>query len=115
MSIILEGGWASYAALFAIGFGMTAPWRFVGVLLARNIDVESEIFKWVRCVSTALVAGLIARMVIFPSGALGSIVMPVRIGAFLGGVLVYYALRRHLGLGVLAGVSLLLLGQMFWH
>ena len=109
---IIDGGFLSYVALFAVGFGMTAPWRILGVLLARNIDVESESFKWVRAVSTALVAGLIARMVIFPSGALGGIILSVRIGAFLGGVLVFYLARRNLGIGVLAGVSLLLGSQI---
>jgi hypothetical protein len=109
---IVDGGWQSYAALFIVGFGMTAPWRIMGILLGRNIDVESEIFKWVRAVSTALVAGLIARMVIFPSGDLATIILPVRLGAFLGGVAVYHMLRAHLGLGVFAALVLLLAGQI---
>ena len=109
---ITDGGWMSYAALFVAGFGMTAPWRVFGVLLARNIDVESEIFKWVRAVSTALVAGLIARMVIFPSGNLASIALLVRVGAFLGGVLIYYVMRRNMGLGIIAAMGLLLIGQV---
>jgi len=112
MNDILAGGWASYLWLFIAGFMVTAPWRAMGVYLARNLDIESELFKWVRAVSIALVAGLVARMVIFPSGALRSVASPLRLGAFLGGVAVYYVARRSFGLGILAAALLLLAGQV---
>ena len=108
---VLDGGWQSYALLFVVGFGMTAPWRVLGVLLASNIDVQSEIFKWVKAVSTALVAGLIARMVIFPSGNLATIASPLRFGAFIAGVVAYYLLRRNLGMGILVSLLVLMAGQ----
>lgn len=105
-------GIGSYLALFIAGFLVTAPWRFLGVYLARNLDIESEIFKWVRAVSTALVAGLVARMIVFPSGALGSVATPLRIGAFISGIAVFYLARRSMGLGILASLVILLGGQI---
>lgn len=111
MNSIWTDGWLSYAALFFAGFMVTAPWRAMGVYLARNLDTDSEIFLWVRAVSTALVAGLVARMLIYPSGALALVPSPLRLGAFVAGIAVYYLARRSLGLGIMAGVAVMLAGQ----
>jgi hypothetical protein len=62
----------------------------------------------VKAVSTALVAGLVARIVIFPPGALAEISTPARVGAFVLGIAAYYASHRHMGLGILAATSSLI-------
>ncbi|NJM36352.1 MAG: hypothetical protein HC850_18520 [Rhodomicrobium sp.] len=67
---------------------------------------------WVKSVSTALVAGLIARIVVFPPGALADVSAGVRIGAFALGVVVYFLARRHLGLGVLVATAALLAAHL---
>ena len=39
-----NGLWA-YGFLALAGFGATAPWRVLGVLLAKNVSVDSEILN----------------------------------------------------------------------
>ena len=68
-----------YLFLFVAGFMVTAPWRVLGVLLSQRIDVDSELLQWVRTVSTALIAGLVARMVVFPAGALADVSLALRL------------------------------------
>ncbi len=85
------------------------PWRWAGYLLGRNLNPDGEVFRWVRAVSTSLVAALIARLVLFPGGALASIPLSVRVGSFvLGGVAFYLAGRKPwIGVGVGAGMVVL--------
>lgn len=110
MSWLGDGGW-SYLFLFVAGFCATQPWRYLGVFLSRGVSEDAEILVWVRAVSTALVAGLVARMVLLPAGALAGVVLNVRIGAFLFGCCVFILLRNSLAAGVLSGAVSLMLAQ----
>jgi hypothetical protein len=93
--------------IFVAGTAATAIWRMAGVVLSSGLPEDSAFVAWVKAVSTALVSGLIARIVVFPPGALAEVGTPVRIGAFLLGIGVYFLARRHLGLGVFAGTAAL--------
>ncbi|MFO1169659.1 MAG: AzlD domain-containing protein [Hyphomicrobiaceae bacterium] len=99
-----------YLVVLVAGTLMTEPWRWAGLFLSRNLDVESEVFKLARAVSTAIVSALVARLVVLPTGALADIDLWVRIGAFLGGIAVFLATGWRLLPGVGAGVALLLIG-----
>ncbi len=105
-----DGLWV-YVFLALAGFGATEPWRLLGVVLSKNISLESEVLAWVRAVSTALIAGLVARLVVLPAGALAEVPLWLRAGALGAAVLVFLLLRRSLAAGVIAGVAALLLGQ----
>ena len=94
--------------IFLAGTAATAIWRIAGVLLSSGLAEDSALVAWVKAVSTALVSGLIARIVVFPPGALADVGMAVRIGAFLFGIAVYFLAGRHLGLGVLVGTAVLI-------
>ena len=60
----------SYLILIVIGFLPSEIWRWLGIALGRGLDEQSEIILWVRGVATALIAGVIARIVLIPPGAL---------------------------------------------
>jgi len=108
----LETGLSGYLALFAAGFLATEIWRWLGLLVGSRLDVAGEVFQWVRAVATALVAGMVARMVLFPAGALADVPLTVRLTAFAGGFVCYYALKRNLAVGVGGGAALLVLAQL---
>ncbi|MBU2582356.1 MAG: AzlD domain-containing protein [Alphaproteobacteria bacterium] len=89
------------------------PFRWLGGYLGRGLAPDSEIFVWVRAVATALVAGLVARLVLFPAGVLEAIPLVVRLSAAAGGVVIFFIAGRHLGAGVLgAAIILLSLGYL---
>jgi hypothetical protein len=104
-----EGLWA-YVFLLIVGFCATAPWRILGVAISQSIDEEGEVLRWVRAVSTALIAGLVARLVFFPAGALADVPLWLRMGAFAVAIAAFLLARRSLAAGVLAGEAALLLG-----
>ena len=62
-----------------------------------------------RAVSAALIAGLVVRLVLFPTGALVAVGLPARLAAFGAGLGVFLALGRNLALGIGTGAALLVL------
>ncbi len=90
----------------------TYVWRALGVALSGRIDPESPLFEWVACVSYALLAGLIARMIVFPLGPLADTDLAARVASAAIALAIFFATRRNLALGVIAGAGALVL--MTW-
>ena len=44
--------------------------RFLGVITSKKIKENSKIFKWFNCLAYSTLSALLARIVIFPEGAL---------------------------------------------
>ncbi len=100
-------GWAGedfavIAALVLIAFVAHEPWRWAGLVIGRGISPDSDLFLWVRLVSSALVAALVVRIVVFPVGSLEEIALVARIGALVVGVGVFLGAGRNLAVGVIA-------------
>ncbi len=90
--------------LIVLGCGAaTFVWRFLGVVVVKRIDANGAIFQWISCVSYAMVAGLIFRMVIMPESELAGVSLPIRIAAVAIAFAAYFLFRRRLVAGVLAG------------
>ena len=109
MSPALETLWP-YLLVILAGFLPTEIWRSAAVVVARGLDEDSEWLVLVRAVSTALVAAVIARLVLVPTGDLVTVPLAVRIGACVAGYLVYLAGRKTVFLGVLAGEAVIIAG-----
>jgi hypothetical protein len=111
MSFIGDG-FGGFLTLLLAGFLATETWRWLGLAVGSRLDVAGALFQWVRAVATALVAGLVTRMVLFPAGALVEVPLWVRLGAFAGGVSLYLLLRRNVAAGVGAAAALLMAAQL---
>lgn len=107
----LPSGWTLALILLAISFVAHEPWRWIGMFLGRSIAIDSELFRWVRSVTTALVAALVVRLVVFPAGALGGVPWGIRAIAMAAGVGVYVLAGRRIAAGVGAAAAALVLGQ----
>jgi branched-subunit amino acid transport protein len=107
----MSGSAAPIVYILVAGIAATAVWRLLGLFLSVGISEESVWLEWVKAVSTALIAGLIARTVLFPPGALADVSLAIRVGAFALGVAVFFAARRHMGLGILCAAAALIVAQ----
>ena len=88
--------------VLACGAG-TFLWRALGVMVARRIDAGGALFRWITCVSYAMVAGLIFRMLVMPESELENVSLAIRISAVAIAFGAYFAFRRRLVAGVLGG------------
>jgi len=97
--------------LLVIVCGLTTYlWRGLGVLLSGRIRPDGDIFNWLACVAYAMVAGLIMRIIVLPTGMLASSLLSHRLIACCLGLAAFYACRRNLlvavGVGALALAAL---------
>ncbi|MBU3602102.1 AzlD domain-containing protein [Polynucleobacter sp. AM-25C3] len=71
-------GWGLWIALAGATIG-TYFCRAIGVLLAKRINQDSEIFRWLAAVTYAMVAALVVRMILMPVGLLATVPAWIRI------------------------------------
>jgi hypothetical protein len=111
----LTGLWPLWVLLL-VGFLPNEIWRVFGLVLARGLDEDSEIVVWSRAVATAIIAGVIAKLIVFSSGALVTVPLAVRVIASVCGFLAFLAVKRSVFVGVAVGEAVLLLGGfLFAH
>lgn len=101
-----------YLLLILVGFLPNEIWRWLGVIASRGLDEDSEVVLWVRAVATAILAGVIARLIIFAPGALASVPLGVRLLAITIGFAAFVLARRSAFVGVAAGEAALVLGAL---
>ena len=80
-------------------------WRAMAVLLSGRLTLDSELFRWVECVAYAMVAGLMMRIVLLPSGVLAASSTADRVAGCLVALAAYRLCKRNLLAGMAAGVG----------
>ena len=69
--------------------------RFLGVLSSEKIGETSKIFRWFNCLAYSTLAALIARMIVFPVGALSEVDYLIRFIVILLSILIFYLTRKN--------------------
>lgn len=103
----------AYLLVILAGFLPTDVFRFAAVLFSRRLDEDSEALILVRAVAAALLAGVIARLVLFPTGDLANVPLYIRAGAIVAGVIGYFAIRKSVLAGVIVAEIVIVSGGVF--
>ncbi|HZQ13811.1 MAG TPA: AzlD domain-containing protein [Pseudolabrys sp.] len=101
-----------YLLLVLVGFLPNEIWRLLGLIMARGLDEGSELVLLSRAVATAILAGVIAKLIMTPSGELAGMPLSLRITAAVCGFAAFLLARRSLFVGVAAGEAVLLAGGL---
>jgi branched-subunit amino acid transport protein len=107
---LIDSPWWPYLALFLCAVLPTEIWRWLAVVFARRIDEGSESLEFIRMVAVALLAGVVAKLVITPSGALAGTPLWVRLAALALPLAVLALGRQRLLLATVAGEAVLIGG-----
>lgn len=91
--IARDSAWWAWMILLLAAAG-TYTWRGLGVLLSGKLDQNSALFRWVTCVTYAMVASLVIRIIVLPVGVLSQVPMVYRIAA-AGTAFAIMVLRRN--------------------
>jgi len=95
--------------VIVVGAAATYVWRALGVALSGRIDPEGVVFQWTACIAYALLAALVARMIVFPTGPLAQTPAIDRLAAAALAFAVFFLGRRNMLLGVGVGAGTLVL------
>lgn len=103
-----------YVLLVLVGFLPNEVWRMLGVVVARRIDENSEIIHWVRAVATAILTGVVAKILVFAPGALAAVPLSIRLGALAVGMLAFFLARQSVFAGVATGTAAIVAGMLMF-
>ena len=70
--------------------------RFLGVISSEKMDIKSKIFRWFNCIAYSILAALIARIVIFPAGALDEAELWIRLIVIIISIAVFFISKKNL-------------------
>lgn len=107
-----SGGLWPYLVVIIIGFLPTEIWRMLAVLMARDLDENSDILLWVRLVASALLAAVVAKLVITPTGAMQIVPLWGRLGSLAVGLATLMLTKRNVIASVLAGEAVIMLSGL---
>ena len=66
-----------YLILILAGFLPNEVWRMLGIVASSGVDEGSELIIWVRAVATAILTGVVAKIIVFAPGALADVSLSV--------------------------------------
>ncbi len=92
-TLINEPALLGWIVLICASVG-TYLWRGLGVLLSGKISQDGPLFRWITCVTYAMVAALVVRIIVLPVGALSQVSLTYRLIA-VGAALVVMVARKN--------------------
>ena len=88
--------------------------RFFGVITSKKVKENSKIFKWFNCLAYSTLSALLARLIIFPAGALAEVDYLIRfIVVFICLVLFFVSKKNFVYPTVLSALLLAFLSSSF--
>ena len=69
--------------------------RFFGVITSKKIKENSKIFKWFNCLAYSTLSALLARIIIFPVGALAEVDYLIRFIVVLICLLIFVISKKN--------------------
>ncbi|MFK8036312.1 MAG: AzlD domain-containing protein [Hyphomicrobiales bacterium] len=109
----LDAWWWPYVFILLAGSLPTNIWRWLGVFAGRALRDDSDMLHWVKAVATALIAGVISKLILFPTGPLGDAPLLLRLGATLVGMAAFWFANKSILIGVLSAEAVLLSMLLF--
>jgi len=107
-----DSWWWPFVMIFVAGWLATDVWRWLGVFAGGRLREDGELLIWVRCVATALVAGVISKLILFPQGILAETPLALRLAAAGFGFAAFLLSKQRVIVGVLAAEAFLLTGWL---
>lgn len=105
MTAVLNDPATTWIAIFAAAAG-TIFWRVLGVALDGRIDPDGAVYQWISAVAYAMVAGLMVRVLILPSGLDDPTEMGLRALSLAAALAAWWFLGKSVMSGLAVGVGL---------
>ncbi|MCY0094823.1 AzlD domain-containing protein [Hoeflea ulvae] len=107
-----DAWWWPYVFIAVAGWLATDIWRWLGVLIGNRLKQDSALLTWVRAVATALLAAVIAKLILYPTGELNNVPMALRLLAVSVGFAAFLLSGKRIWIGIAVALGLLIGGQL---
>ncbi len=108
-----DDGWWAYLFIAVAGWLATDIWRWLGVVAGNRLKEDSEALNWVRAVATALVAAVVAKLILYPTGVLEQSPLWLRLGAVVIGTIAFFIGRQKPAIGIATAIAVLAAGLLW--
>ena len=105
--------WWPYVFIAIAGWLATDIWRWIGVLVGNRLKQDSAALTWVRAVATALLAAVIAKLILYPTGELKNVPVALRLIAVSIGFAAFLIGGKRVWIGIATALTILIGGQFF--
>ncbi|WP_162653805.1 AzlD domain-containing protein [Lentilitoribacter sp. Alg239-R112] len=107
----LDAWWWPFVFILIAGWLATDIWRWLGVIVGNRLQEGSLALTWVRAMATSLIAGIIAKLILQPTGSLADFDIYLRVLAVATGFLVFLMAGKRIAVGILVALLVLLVGD----
>jgi branched-subunit amino acid transport protein len=92
----------------------TYIWRGLGVMFSGKLDTDGAFFRWLTCVTYAMVASLVIRIIVLPLGLLAQTPLILRLLAAGVAVGIMISGKNRLVPALVTGTALTMVFGWFW-
>lgn len=103
--------WWAYLYIAIAGWLVTDFWRWMGVVAGNRLKEGSLPLLWVRAVANSMIAAIIAKLILVPTGALAEFDVIVRVAAVALGFVIFLLAKQRIIFGITTALLSLVLGQ----
>lgn len=103
--------WWPFVFILIAGWLATDIWRWLGVIVGNRLKEGSLALVWVRAMATSLVAGVIAKLILQPTGSLADFDIYLRIFAVVTGFIMFLIAGKRIAVGIAVALLVLLIGD----
>lgn len=91
--------------LLALCIAASFSLRAIGVIGAGRLRETSPLFRWIGCVAFAIATGIMAKIIVTPSGALADVSLVTRLAGVAVGLAMFFATGRRIFVSLACGVA----------
>ena len=110
----LHTWWWPFVFIAVGGWLATDIWRWLGVVAGNRLKDNSPALALVRAVATSLVAAVVAKLILYPTGALAGAPVVLRIASAAIGFAAFLVGGKRIFIGIAVALACLLLGLQVW-
>lgn len=106
--------WWPFVFIAVGGWLATDIWRWIGVIGGNRLRDDSPVLTLVRAVATSLVAAVVAKLILYPTGVLAGSSVLLRVAATAIGFAAFLAAGKRIFVGIAVALACLLIGLQIW-
>ena len=95
--------------VFILAIFATYIWRFAGVMISHRLEANHPVFEWFTCLAYGIIASLVARTLIIPSGLMAGVPLWQRLIPMLFAFIGFYLFGKRLIVGIVFGETAFIL------